>query len=233
LRVNTYSVVLNKQELRNGKYFGYFKSTVYQLALDYLNFWRASGIFTESAIARMHEAELTSELLILQLDGLQDKKNSIEDFYAHLDEEWGEEPIQWLSRGTGRPLEWLSRKEAERRFRVTLEEIGESIGDLLPESEFSRVPLFYTLYGVIYHRQFGVPGFNYSTPARPLSANQRRKLRGSVEVLSSLLADKPEPDTAQSDIVRQFMIASARQTDNLAPRRKRLEIVWRLAELSS
>src|SRR5262249_3723288 len=63
-RINTYSVPLNSQELRNGKYFGHFKSTVYQLGLDYLNFWRAAGIFTERAIARMQEAELTSELII-------------------------------------------------------------------------------------------------------------------------------------------------------------------------
>jgi hypothetical protein len=72
-RINTYSVVLNKQELRNGRYFGYFKSLVYRLGLDYLAFWRTAGIFTERSIARMQEAELTSELLILQLDGVQDQ----------------------------------------------------------------------------------------------------------------------------------------------------------------
>jgi Protein of unknown function DUF262 len=102
-RINTYSVVLNKQELRNGKYFGYFKSTVYELGLEYLSFWRATGIFTERAIARMQEAELTSELLILQLDGIQDKKTSIDEFYLHLDGEWGDKPAPWKSRRGSRP----------------------------------------------------------------------------------------------------------------------------------
>ena len=59
-RVNMYGVPLNKQELRNGKYFGRFKQTSYDLALAYLEFWRHHRIFSERSIARMLEVELTS-----------------------------------------------------------------------------------------------------------------------------------------------------------------------------
>ena len=38
-RLNTYSVSLNKQELFNAKYFGYFKQLVYKLSGDYYTFW--------------------------------------------------------------------------------------------------------------------------------------------------------------------------------------------------
>ena len=62
-RLNTYSVNLNKQELRNGKYFGYFKQLAYGLAREHIEFWRRHSIFAERAIARMAEVELTSELL--------------------------------------------------------------------------------------------------------------------------------------------------------------------------
>ncbi|HUC07126.1 MAG TPA: DUF262 domain-containing protein, partial [Solirubrobacterales bacterium] len=75
-RLNTYSVPLNKQELRNGTYFGLFKQVSYGLAYEHVEFWRVNRIFTEAAMARMLEVEMTSELLIVGLDGLQDKKNS-------------------------------------------------------------------------------------------------------------------------------------------------------------
>ena len=39
-RLNTYSIPLNNQELRNGKYFGFFKRSAYRLAYTYIEFWR-------------------------------------------------------------------------------------------------------------------------------------------------------------------------------------------------
>lgn len=60
-RLNTHSVKLNDQELRNGSYFGEFKRSAYELAYEHLGFWRANRIFTEMRIARMLEVELTSE----------------------------------------------------------------------------------------------------------------------------------------------------------------------------
>ena len=46
-RLNTYSVQLSNQELRNGTYFGYFKQTAYRLALEHIEFWRRHAIFSE------------------------------------------------------------------------------------------------------------------------------------------------------------------------------------------
>jgi Protein of unknown function DUF262 len=228
-RINTYSVVLNRQELRNGKYFGYFKSTVYQLALDYLNFWRTAGIFTERAIARMQEAEFTSELLIVQLDGIQDKKTSIDEFYSHLDAEWGDEPVTWKTRNRQHPAEWLSRRESEHRFGLTMDSMSEAVGDILPSSQFSRTPLLYSLYGVVYHRLFGIPGVSLRTPRAAFQADSILRLREAVELLSELLSESARETNKAS---REFILDSSRQTDNLAPRRRRLEILWDLAELS-
>src|SRR5580765_3154144 len=63
-RLNTYSVSLNKQELRNGKYFGLFKTSVYTIAREHLEFWRRHRIFTERSIARMDAEEFVSEAYI-------------------------------------------------------------------------------------------------------------------------------------------------------------------------
>jgi hypothetical protein len=236
-RINTYSVVLNAQELRNGKYFGYFKSVVYELGLEYLTFWRAAGLFTERAIARMQEAELTSELLILQMDGIQDKKNSIDEFYARLDSDWGESPDRWYATRQSvralHPLEWMTPVVAKERFSATMTALNESVGEILKSSEFSRTPLFYTLYAAIYHRLYGVPGVTLETPRTALGGESALRLREAVELLSALLVESSGDNEERiSPRFRSFVIASARQTDNIGPRQRRLEALWELAGLA-
>ena len=85
-RINSYSLPLNEQEKRNAKFFGAFKQFVYELGWNYLEFWKGHGILTDKSIARMREAELTSELLIAMVAGLQDKKTSLNSFYEKWDE---------------------------------------------------------------------------------------------------------------------------------------------------
>lgn len=231
-RINTYSVALNRQELRNGRFFGYFKRTVYELALEYLQAWRGLSVFSEAAIARMHEAELVGELLVMQLDGLQDKKVSLDDFYAHLDEAWGDEEFTWETRKQVKPRQWLSQAEAADRFRKTMSNIMESVGDVVADSEFSRAPLFYSLYGAVYHRLYGLPGFDRSTPKAALNIDAQRRLRDATEGLSALLSD----DMNESDLSgwrKDFVVAAARQTDNLGPRRQRLQAIWDQADLGA
>jgi hypothetical protein len=232
-RINTYSVALNAQELRNGKYFGTFKRTVYALGLEYLNFWRDTKIFTEGAIARMQEAELVSELLILQMDGLQDKKNSINEFYSHLDDQWGVDPLYWTTRGAARPAAWLPEQESLHRFRNTVSSVVEIAGDILSDSEFNRVPLFYTLYAVVYHHLYGLPRtVDIPSPTRPFRKAEAITLREVVGELSALVSEKPD-DEELASWQRDFLVASARQTDNLAPRQTRFETIWRRAGLHS
>jgi hypothetical protein len=206
-RLNTYSVPLNAQELRNGRYFGFFKQTAYELAHEYVEFWRVNRIFTERAIARMDDAEMVSELMILQLDGLQDKKNSITKFYSDFDEKFTE------------------RKTIISRFRATLESVTEAL-DSLADTDFRRRPLFYSLYGAVYHRRFGIPGLGLKTPKSPLRASDNKRLRSAVAELSGILTaareDEPVPRKYEA-----FVNASLRQTDNIQPRRTRLEQIYR------
>ncbi len=209
-RLNLYSIPLNAQELRNGKYFGFFKQSVYTLAHEHVEFWRRNRIITERGIARMQEVELTSELIIVQLAGLQDKKGSINRFYAEFDEQY--------------PL----RQRAEKNFRTTIDVISEAMDDGLGDTEFRRSPLFYSLYGAVYHRRFGIPESRLSTPKRAISEPERRSLRDAVQELSEAVAlgrdDEPVPTSLQ-----RFVNACLRQTDNISPRQTRLETIYRTA----
>jgi hypothetical protein len=208
-RLNTYSVSLNAQELRNGRYFGFFKQTAYELAHEYVEYWRLNRIFTERAIARMDDAEMVSELMILQLDGLQDKKTSITKFYSELDEEFPQ------------------RRETINRFRATLESITEAL-DSVADTEFRRRPLFYSLFGAVYHRRFGVPGMTLATPKNSLRAADNKRLRATIAELSGILAAAREEEPVPRNRVA-FVNASLRQTDNIQPRRVRVEQIYNAA----
>lgn len=209
-RLNTYSVKLNAQELRNGKYFGRFKQSAYRLALEHLEFWRNNRVFSERNIARMDEVELTSELLVAEIDGIQDKKKSVNHFYSLYDEIFN------------------NQASLETRYRRTIDQIVNVLSDTLKDSEFRRPPLFYTLFCSIYHRTYGLLHENIQTPKRPLNAAEEFSLREAVLTLSEIiLAAADGKPVRQADA--PFVRASARQTDNIQPRRLRLETLYRRA----
>ena len=204
-RLNTYSIPLNHQELRNGRYFGFFKQTAYSLAYQYVEFWRKHSIFSERSIARMLEVELTSELIIAQLDGLQDKKKSIDTFYQDYDETF------------------TDRRQIESKFRSAIDAIEESVGETLEDSDFRRPPLFYSLFCAVYHRMFGLPRVNASTPKRALGQAERASLSSAIAKLSEIIDGARENPEHVPTKYSKFVAACLRQTDNLEPRRIRLE----------
>jgi hypothetical protein len=68
-RMNTYGAKLNAQELRNAQYSGLFKEVAYRLAADFFDYWIKWGTLNKQDIAEMKDAEFTSDLMLLALDG--------------------------------------------------------------------------------------------------------------------------------------------------------------------
>lgn len=208
-RLNTHSVKLNGQELRNGKFFGEFKRSCAEMSFEHLEFWRTRKVFSEQAIARMQEVELTGELIITLIAGLQDKKKSIDSYYKRFDEDF--------------PL----RAVTEHNFRSTIDAINESVGDILSKTEFRRVPLFYTLFTCVAHRMFRLPGIDIpSLASGRFSRAEGEGLQEAVRELSNVLENAKEEGGDIPDNLRAFVTACLRQTDNLRPRRTRLETVY-------
>jgi uncharacterized protein DUF262 len=206
-RLNTNSVRLNAQELRNGKYFGKFKETIYGLALDHLTFWRNTRLFTERGIARMQEAELTSELVIQMMGGMQDKKSSINTYYEKYDENMPE------------------KEQVTKRFRNTIDNISASLGDTLRDTEFRRTPLFYSLFGVMFDRLYGMPGQGKAViKGDSLSQADQQKFRDAVLKLSELIITYKEEEEVPKKY-QSFVLACLRQTDNIGPRRTRFNTI--------
>lgn len=206
-RLNTYSVPLNAQELRNGMFFGFFKQAAYGLAHEHLEFWRRHRAFTERSIARMLEVEFVSEIVIAFMAGMQDKKKSITDFYERFDDEFKE------------------RATNERRFRDVTDQISASFGEDLKDTEFRRSPLLYTLFCVVYHRRYGMKGVTASTPRKSLSRDELAKLHEAAQSLSEKIelgrAKEPIPES-----YAKFVAACLTQTDNIKPRRERFKFLY-------
>ena len=207
-RLNTYSVALNAQELRNGKYFGVFKQAAYALAYEHLEFWRRHRIFTEQNIARMQEVEFVSEVLIAMLAGMQDKKKSIDSFYEQYDDEFKQQAV------------------VEKRFRELVDETNETLGEKLGETPFRRPPLLYSVFCVIYHRRHGLPGVDQPSRKTGLSRDERVSLLEAVELLS----DKVEAGRSGESVPTRyaaFVAACLQQTDNIKPRQTRFDTLYR------
>jgi hypothetical protein len=207
-------VPLNKQELRNGKFFGPFKQACYKIALSNLEFWRNHRIFTEMGIARMSEAELVSELLIATKDGMQDKKNTIDGFYEKWEDSYPDQTAD------------------EKKFSETMLAISETFGiSDLAETEFRRPPMFYTLFCVVYHYLYGLPGITRISPKRKITLDQRESLKEAIINLSDILGQSKDPARMQEIPPKYgaFILASSRQSDNIKPRKERFNTLYEAA----
>jgi hypothetical protein len=212
-RLNTHSVPLNAQELRNGRFFGRFKQSVYTLAYEHLQFWRQHKIFTEQGIARMLEAEFVSEVLAAFIEGMQDKKTSLNHFYETYDESFAQQ------------------SQLEKRFRQVVDDVTAAIGSDLKDTAFRRLPLLYSLFCVVYHRQFGLANVKVATPKKALTKDERTSLSDAIKVLSEYFETARSEDEGEQvpKAYLSFVKASLSQTDNIRPRQERFAAIYKEA----
>lgn len=90
-RINSVSKSLNPQERRNAAYSGEFKQFALRKAISYLEFWRATGIFTPNDIARMNEVQFVADLIQNLMIGITDfSQPKLDKFYAQYEDEFPE-----------------------------------------------------------------------------------------------------------------------------------------------
>jgi Protein of unknown function DUF262 len=85
-RINRNTVTLNPQELRHATYWGPFIKLMEELA-D-LDFWSVASLFSANDRRRMLDIEFVSELAVAVLNGLQNKKKNLEEFYQQYETEF-------------------------------------------------------------------------------------------------------------------------------------------------
>lgn len=80
VRMNRYVLKLSPQEMRHAKASGHFHKFVEKLGAE--SFWKIQKIFSANSIKRMRAVEYAAELTILLIEGPQDKKSSVDVYYA-------------------------------------------------------------------------------------------------------------------------------------------------------
>jgi hypothetical protein len=202
-RLNSTGLKLNEQELRNGDYFGEFKSSMYDLAYEQLSRWRKWGVFKDSDIARMQEVEATSEFALLMLQGLEGKtQKALNDIYKKYDKDFPK------------------KHEVMRRFRLVMDEVDDLVGEELAELEFSRKALFHTLFTFIYDEMFGLE----TSLSRMRSSALPRAMAQCIRAASERIAEGGYPDGMAN--------AFERATSDVGARSERLKFVRRVCRAS-
>lgn len=207
-RINSYTVTLNKQELLNAKYLGYFKQSAYRLGLKYVDYFIRAGVLTKANVTRMAEAELTADLLMAILGGVQTNK-SIEQFYKKYEDD-----------DVGLPL-------AIEKFDNIMSYIGEIYPpEELKNTNWARVQLFYTLFTSIAHCLYGLVGLDKNIKC-PLKRKQIGKIRVCLDAISAMYdevaADMDNPDAPKD--YKKFITRSQRGTTDTASRIDRAHFV--------
>jgi uncharacterized protein DUF262 len=87
-RLNRYTMALNSQELRHATYWGPFIKLMEEVS-DF-EFWNNSGIFSANDRRRMLDVEYISELAVAYLNGIQNKKKRLEEYYQQYEESFDE-----------------------------------------------------------------------------------------------------------------------------------------------
>lgn len=85
-RLNTNNMALNRQELRNAKYWGEFKVYIYKKTTELRDFLITNKVFKDKEFARMNDVEFINTISILLLDGIiTETPTKIDSYYKKYD----------------------------------------------------------------------------------------------------------------------------------------------------
>ena len=198
-RLNSYTAILKPQEKLNAKYFGVFKQTVYDLGFKFVNFYTDNQILTFAQVSRMEEAQLTSELLIAILEGIQSRK-VIEAFYKKYDKDFP------------------GKDKITINFSKTMDIIGALYSNALANSNFARVQMFYTLFLVLYDMFYGLSKTKYRQ--QKYDNSKISKMKVALDEIDALWEMDQIPPEAS-----KFFEATRRGTTDVQARNERHKYV--------
>jgi len=190
VRMNKYVVSLNPQELRRAGSTGPFRGVVEELGR--LPFWIEQKVVSPGGQARMKQDEFAAELMILLNEGPQDKKESVDLYYADRD-------------GIG------NLNDLAEELKQMLLHVQRILPDL--KSTMYRKPAnLYALVGALLELQADT---DIELPADEVLGERLRAFEKEVE----------KDEEFRSTAAQRYWVAQSRQTDNLRPRRSRIDLL--------
>jgi hypothetical protein len=202
-RLNSYSVILNTQEKINASHFGAFKTLTEKVGHKYYEFWKVNKILTDNQILRMGDVSIVADLYIAVLEGIKSNKQ-IKNYFDKYEKEFP-----------------YNQVELEDKFDEIMNIISRVFSDSLANSEFRRVSLFYSLFTVIYHFQFGLK--NFDAQRRKIKESEYARFRNILENIESifLIEDKEQLSSAAN----KFVEDSRRATTDASTRERRAKYI--------
>ncbi|MCW5767983.1 MAG: DUF262 domain-containing protein [Phycisphaeraceae bacterium] len=201
-RLNRNVIALNDQELRHATYGGSFIRLMEEIAdMDY---WEGTGLFTPNAVRRMLDVEFISELTIAALHGPQNKKLTLDRWYATYEGQFDE------------------HDDVKSLFAAVLGELHQSLPGIR-ETRWRKRSDFYTLFCVIGNHRKSIP----------LSKTGRSRLGKllslfGLSVDSYIAAEKAQDEKAMSSIapaIKTYAVNVQRAASDLGSRKNRAEVL--------
>lgn len=172
-RVNTNNMTVNRQELRNAKYWGEFKVFVYNQAPEWRKIFIKQKIFNDNNFARMLDVEFVSQFVIQIIDGITtDAPSKIDEYYKKYDE--------YFER-----IEDVEIKINNIRFII------DSIfsDDIYQTKLFNNKNYFYSLFTIINNELFSVEGLEECKKITDNKETITHDLRAALKEFESKFAN--------------------------------------------
>ena len=199
-RINSYTVPLNKQELRHSTWQGDFKWFIVRLVEQYAQALKDIGTFNESQLNRMKDAALLTEIIAATEAGIVSaSENKLDTFYKDHDDSFADEK--------------LIKRLVDTSFSYVLE---------WPEIHGTALVKPYNLYvlmlGIMHHLhpfQSLQDVYKVDTPTALDAKASLVKLTELAEVLA-------EPDMAGNKY-KEFIKANSEATNRIGQRKTRFK----------
>jgi hypothetical protein len=197
-RVNRNTTTLNAQELRHATYWGPFIKLMEDLS-D-LDFWSEAGMFSANERRRMLDIEFISELAVAVLNGLQNKKKLLEEFYQ----------------------QYETKFEDQEKLRSIFNHVLGEIEQLVPnlsKTRWRKKSDFYTLFVKLARHVSQLP---LAADQRNVAAEILQNLASSVD---RVIKDEGEQGEIVPTNVLDFVKYVERAASDLAARRERERVL--------
>jgi len=213
-RVNTNSMTVNKQELRNAKFWGEFKVFVYKQATEWRNIFIEQGIFKDNNFARMLDVEFISSLVIQLIDGIiSESQPKIDDYYKKYDEKF--ERVD----------------EIEYKMNEIKLVISELFNDeMYQTSLFNNKNYFYTLFSVVNNELFSIEGLDDCRTVTTGGGKVYQELISPLKTFESKYTEFINDSLYDNEERKDFEIIEKNhksRTTNAAERKTRIRLVYK------
>lgn len=195
-RLNRNNVALNQQELRQATYWGPFIETMNKLADK--DTWQKIDIFTANDIKRMLDVEFISELSIAVLQGVQNKKLTIDKYYEIYEKEFPE------------------KDKLIETFDYVLREMVNILPNI-SDTRWAKKTDFYTLF-VLLSKYTTV--FPLSDAKRVIARDILMEFASNVDAYVTIDSEGVEGVAVTSENVKQYS-QNLRASSDLGARKKR------------